>query len=134
MSVSSTTLTNTLTELAREQRPPHPGRRAAIHLGEDRVGRRAEVMAFADPRADGLRLLGGQQGRDIFGRVKGVQRGGPRQVGTVMRLHGDRVAWWRVVRADGRPADCLVRRDGLAPQRPHGSRDQTERAAPSVER
>lgn len=26
-----------------------------------------------------------------------VGRGGPRQVGRVMRLHGDAVAWWRVV-------------------------------------
>jgi alkylated DNA nucleotide flippase Atl1 len=43
-----------------------------------------------------------------------------------MRLHGDRVAWWRVVRADGRPADChggtaveLLRAEG-APVRPDG--------------
>lgn len=28
--------------------------------------------------------------------------GGPRQVGRVMSLHGGAVAWWRVVRADGR--------------------------------
>ena len=33
-------------------------------------------------------------------------RGGPRQVGRVMRLHGDAVAWWRVVRADGSPPAC----------------------------
>ncbi|GAB2636337.1 hypothetical protein GCM10027270_26460 [Nocardioides ginkgobilobae] len=58
-----------------------------------------------------------------------VGRGGPRQVGTVMRLHGDRVAWWRVVRADGRPADChggtaveLLRAEG-APVRPDGRVD-----------
>ena len=35
-----------------------------------------------------------------------VGRGGPRQVGRVMALHGDAVAWWRVVHADGRPATC----------------------------
>ncbi|GAA4920778.1 alkylated DNA nucleotide flippase Atl1 [Stackebrandtia albiflava] len=29
-------------------------------------------------------------------------RGGPRQVGRVMTLYGATVAWWRVVRADGR--------------------------------
>ncbi|WP_201931657.1 MGMT family protein [Nocardioides donggukensis] len=28
-------------------------------------------------------------------------RGGPRQVGSVMALHGGGVPWWRVVRADG---------------------------------
>ena len=32
-----------------------------------------------------------------------VGRGGPRQVGQVMSRHGGAVAWWRVVRADGRP-------------------------------
>jgi alkylated DNA nucleotide flippase Atl1 len=33
-----------------------------------------------------------------------VGRGGPRQVGTVMSTWGGGVPWWRVVRADGRPA------------------------------
>jgi alkylated DNA nucleotide flippase Atl1 len=33
-----------------------------------------------------------------------VGRGGPRQVGQVMALQGGEVPWWRVVRADGRPA------------------------------
>ena len=33
-----------------------------------------------------------------------VGRGGPRQVGQVMALQGGGVPWWRVVRADGRPA------------------------------
>lgn len=31
-------------------------------------------------------------------------RGGPRQVGQVMSRFGAGVDWWRVVRADGRPA------------------------------
>lgn len=35
-----------------------------------------------------------------------VGRGGPRQVGQVMSLHGGEVTWWRVVRSDGRPARC----------------------------
>ena len=30
-----------------------------------------------------------------------IGRGGPRQVGRVMALHGGGVAWWRVVRSDG---------------------------------
>ncbi len=30
-----------------------------------------------------------------------VGRGGPRQVGRVLALHGGPVPWWRVVRADG---------------------------------
>lgn len=33
--------------------------------------------------------------------------GGPRQVGRVMALYGGATAWWRVVRADGRPARGL---------------------------
>lgn len=33
--------------------------------------------------------------------------GGPRQVGRVLALYGEAVAWWRVVRADGRPAAGL---------------------------
>ena len=39
-----------------------------------------------------------------------VGRGGPRQVGTVMARHGAGVPWWRVVRADGRPAAGLAER------------------------
>ena len=34
-------------------------------------------------------------------------RGGPRQVGQVMSRVGGAVAWWRVVRADGRPVRGL---------------------------
>ncbi len=37
-------------------------------------------------------------------------RGGPRQVGTVLARHGSGVPWWRVVRADGRPAAGLEER------------------------
>lgn len=33
--------------------------------------------------------------------------GGPRLVGRVMSTHGAAVPWWRVVRADGRPARGL---------------------------
>jgi alkylated DNA nucleotide flippase Atl1 len=33
-----------------------------------------------------------------------VGRGGPRQVGQVMSRWGASVPWWRVLRADGRPA------------------------------
>jgi alkylated DNA nucleotide flippase Atl1 len=36
--------------------------------------------------------------------AEAVGRGGPRQVGHVMALHGAAVPWWRVVRADGSPA------------------------------
>ena len=43
--------------------------------------------------------------------ARAVGRGGPRQVGRVMALHGDAVAWWRVVHADGSPATC---HDGTA--------------------
>lgn len=36
-----------------------------------------------------------------------VGGGGPRQVGHVMARYGSATAWWRVVRADGRPARGL---------------------------
>jgi methylated-DNA-protein-cysteine methyltransferase-like protein len=39
-----------------------------------------------------------------------VGRGGPRQVGAVLARHGDGVPWWRVIRADGRPAEGLRER------------------------
>ncbi|QGN32188.1 cysteine methyltransferase [Microlunatus sp. Gsoil 973] len=39
-----------------------------------------------------------------------VGAGGPRQVGSVMSHYGGAVCWWRVVRADGRPADGLLDR------------------------
>ncbi len=39
-----------------------------------------------------------------------VGRGGPRQVGAVLAHHGGGVPWWRVVRADGRPAEGLAER------------------------
>ncbi|WP_233493540.1 MGMT family protein [Desertihabitans brevis] len=39
-----------------------------------------------------------------------VGRGGPRQVAAVMSRAGAPVAWWRVVRADGRLADPVRER------------------------
>lgn len=39
-----------------------------------------------------------------------VGAGGPRQVGSVMAHYGGAVCWWRVVRADGRPAEGLAER------------------------
>ena len=48
-----------------------------------------------------------------------VGRGGPRQVGTVMSRYGAGVAWWRVIRADGRPAEGL-RTEALARLRAEG--------------
>lgn len=36
--------------------------------------------------------------------AEALGRGGPRQVGTVLARFGSTVCWWRVVRADGRPA------------------------------
>lgn len=41
--------------------------------------------------------------------AEAVGRGGPRQVGRVMALHGGSVPWWRVVRADGRLPRCHQR-------------------------
>ena len=63
-----------------------------------------------------------------------VGRGGPRQVARVMSIGGGPVPWWRVVRADGRPAPChdgeaaaLLRGEGT-PFRPDGARLDMRRA------
>ena len=39
-----------------------------------------------------------------------IGAGGPRQVGMVLARVGAAVPWWRVVRADGRPAPQVARR------------------------
>ena len=49
-----------------------------------------------------------------------VGRGGPRQVGLVMARYGAGVPWWRVVRADGRPARGLEE-EALARLRAEGT-------------
>ena len=61
-------------------------------------------------------------------------RGGPRQVGQVMSRYGGGVAWWRVLRADGRPAPGHevaaldeLRAEGT-PLRPGGDRVDLRRA------
>jgi alkylated DNA nucleotide flippase Atl1 len=63
-----------------------------------------------------------------------VGRGGPRQVGQVMSRWGASVPWWRVLRADGRPAAGHEQR-ALAhyaaehtPLRPDGERVDLRRA------
>ncbi|MDT0265487.1 MGMT family protein [Streptomyces sp. DSM 44915] len=46
-----------------------------------------------------------------YGDIAGVVgQGGPRQVGSVLARYGGAVPWWRVVRADGRPAAGHERR------------------------
>ncbi len=55
-----------------------------------------------------------------------VGTGGPRQVGHVMALHGGSVTWWRVVRADGRPATGLET-EALARLRAEGAPTRGER-------
>lgn len=66
-----------------------------------------------------------------LGRLAGV---GPRRAGRTLAQHGHLVAWWRVVRADGRPpqghqARALARylEEGT-PLRPDGSRVDLGRA------
>ena len=61
----------------------------------------AQALEDADGRLSRLRELE----RDEI-----VGRGGPRQVGYVMAKFGGGVPWWRVVRADGRPARNLEER------------------------
>ncbi|WP_246136662.1 MGMT family protein [Leekyejoonella antrihumi] len=41
-----------------------------------------------------------------YGDIAAVVGKGPRQVGAVMSQYGGLVTWWRVLRADGRPAQC----------------------------
>ncbi|AKU17616.1 MGMT family protein [Luteipulveratus mongoliensis] len=44
------------------------------------------------------------EGRVVtYGDIAAVAGSGPRQVGSVMSGYGSMVAWWRVLRADGRP-------------------------------
>jgi len=57
-----------------------------------------------------------------------IGSGGPRQVGQVMSQWGSMVPWWRVLRADGRPAQgheeralARLRSEGT-PLRPGGER------------
>lgn len=61
--------------------------------------------------------------------------GGPRQVGWVMSHYGGGVPWWRVVRADGRPAGChageavrMLRSEGTPFRGPAGDRVDMTRA------
>lgn len=41
-----------------------------------------------------------------YGDLGKLVGAGPRQVGAVMSQYGAMVAWWRVLRADGRPPQC----------------------------
>ena len=44
-----------------------------------------------------------------YGRVAAaLQRGGARNVGSIMAIHGHGVPWWRVVRANGTLPDHLM--------------------------
>jgi alkylated DNA nucleotide flippase Atl1 len=49
-----------------------------------------------------------------------VGQGGPRKVGRVMSQWGAGVSWWRVIRADGRPATGLER-EAIARLRSEGT-------------
>ena len=70
--------------------PDAPGSDPAEHF----VGDVLELVAAIPP---GMVLTYGDIAREIG-------RGGPRQVGQVMSRWGSSVPWWRVLRADGRPA------------------------------
>jgi alkylated DNA nucleotide flippase Atl1 len=88
------------------------------------VGDVLELVAAIPP---GMVLTYGDVARE-------VGRGGPRQVGQVMSRWGGSVPWWRVLRADGRPALGHEQR-ALAhyaqedtPLRPDGERVDLRRA------
>lgn len=61
---------------------------------EDREAYIEEVLSLVEQIPAGRVMTYGSIA-DLIGR------GGPRQVGRVMALHGGGVAWWRVVRSDG---------------------------------
>ncbi len=74
------------------------------------AGRRPAVEGLPTPYAEQVLDLVAQipPGRVMaYGDIAAVLgRGGPRQVGNVMSRWGGGVPWHRVVRADGRPAEC----------------------------
>ncbi|WP_097229913.1 MGMT family protein [Streptomyces zhaozhouensis] len=81
-----------------------PATQAAEHEPPHRLSDYAdEVLTVVERIPEGGALTYG----DIAGVVG---RGGPRQVGTVLARYGGAVPWWRVVRADGRPAPGLEQR------------------------
>ncbi|GHC76399.1 hypothetical protein GCM10007079_12690 [Nocardiopsis terrae] len=107
-----------------EPRPRTPGDEAPEETLDDYT---EEVLSVVERIPSGRVLSYG----DI---AEYVGRGGPRQVGAVMSRWGGGVPWWRVVRADGRPAEGhLVRaRSHYAaegtPMRPRSDRVDMRRA------
>ncbi len=80
-----------------------PGRAPATSSAHRLTDYADTVLGLVERIPEGSALTYG----DIAGLV-GV--GGPRQVGTVLARYGGAVPWWRVVRADGRPAPGHERR------------------------
>jgi alkylated DNA nucleotide flippase Atl1 len=112
---------------ADDQMDGQPGTRKgrAVTEGiETYVGDVLELVAAIPP---GTVLTYGDVARE-------VGRGGPRQVGQVMSRWGSSVPWWRVLRADGRPAigheaRALARyAEEGTPLRPDGERVDLRRA------
>ncbi|MGI8457478.1 MAG: MGMT family protein [Propionibacteriaceae bacterium] len=68
----------------------------------DRLERYVEAVLQAVEAVPAGRVTTYGDVADLVGTQLG--RGGPRQVGAVLAQHGATVCWWRVVRADGRPA------------------------------
>jgi alkylated DNA nucleotide flippase Atl1 len=90
------------------------------------VGNRADVEDYVELVLSAVEQIPPGQVATYGDLAELVGTGGPRQVGSVMSRHGAGVPWWRVVRADGRPAkgleaaalvrlraeDCPLRGDG----------------------
>jgi alkylated DNA nucleotide flippase Atl1 len=64
----------------------------------------ADVEAYVEAVLRAVEQIPAGQVASYGDLAEAVGRGGPRQVGHVMALHGAAVPWWRVVRADGSPA------------------------------
>ena len=62
-----------------------------------------ELPLYASDVLDLIDLIPSGQVSTYGDLARFVGSGGPRQVGSVLSHYGGAVAWWRVVRADGRP-------------------------------
>ncbi|RMI36139.1 cysteine methyltransferase [Streptomyces triticirhizae] len=81
-----------------------PATRAPANEPPHRLSDHADAVLAVVERIPEGRVL-------TYGDIAGVvAEGGPRQVGTVLARYGGAVPWWRVVRADGRPAPGHERR------------------------
>ncbi len=73
-------------------------------MSSDRTGTQQDQEAYVEAVLRAVESIPEGQAASYGDLAEFVGRGGPRQVGAVMSHYGSTVCWWRVVRADGRPA------------------------------